>query len=899
VKLFGKERKIPFSGAGHPLIAIKDMVLFPHSAAPIYVQKASAVKSIEHAMTAKRTIVLAYFTGEDTKLELENLNPYATVARIVQVMKLPNNSSRVLLEGGDRVSLHAVREEDGLYIGRTNPISLDNSLGKEVVNRMRALQESFRGFAKDNKKVPKEILQAIDRADNPHTLMDQILSQTAIPYRRKLELFNITDTLQRLEQLSVELESEHQVLSIKKDISKRVKQRMDDNHREFVINEQIKELNRELGKAEDDPSGVAELEAQLKDRLLPAEVRAKVDSEFKRLKRLQPISPEAGIVRGYLEWIADLPWEVLSDDRIEIDEAATILDEDHYDMTEPKDRILDYLSVLQMKQNLKGPILCFVGPPGTGKTSLGKSLARAMGREFVRISLGGVRDEAEIRGHRRTYVGALPGKIIQGLKKAGSSNPVFLLDEIDKLSSDHRGDPSSALLEVLDPEQNKNFTDHYMEVAVDLSKVLFVTTANSLEGIPYPLLDRMEIIQIPGYTRIEKLKIAEGFIIPKQLREHGLDWADVRFSSEALKLIIDHYTRESGVRNLEREIAKAVRKIARKAVEDGKIPVPVSPEPAGPPEASAVPQENAATGEAQDQEPEPALAEPENQTGLPAVTDETDAQSDSEPAAEPALGNEDEIEIQGGQDENSGTPREDDTYDEADSSEGISLQEDISYEYPDFKYRVTNKLVHKLLGPEKFDSDLLYKETPPGLVYGMAWTQMGGKLLPVEAIILNREGKGEMTLTGSLGDVMKESARIALSVARKLMEESGKSPAAKLAQNADIHIHVPAGAIPKDGPSAGITLTCALLSIFTHTPLRDYTAMTGEITLTGRVLPVGGIKEKVLAAHRNGFKTIILPSKNRKDYEELPQEVKKAIRFEFAEEISDVREKGFTEKSPV
>jgi ATP-dependent Lon protease len=892
MKLFSKNKPTVFTGSGYPLIAIKDLVLFPHSAAPIYVQKAAAIKSIEQAMTGKRTIVLAYFAGEDTKLSMENLNPVATLARVVQVMKLPNNSSRVLLEGTDRVNLMELRERDGLYEGRTNPIALDNSLGGGITNRMRALQESFRSFAKDNKKVPKEILQAIDRADNPHTLMDQILSQTGIPFRRKLELLNMTDTSRRLDELSVELESERQVLSLRKDINKRVKQRMDDNHREFVINEQIKELNRELGKSEDDPSGISELENRLNGRILPEEVMAKVETEIKRLKRLQPISPEAGIVRSYLEWIADIPWDIASDDRIDIDEAARILDEDHYDMAEPKDRILDFLSVLQMKQNLKGPILCFVGPPGTGKTSLGKSLARAMGREFVRISLGGVRDEAEIRGHRRTYVGALPGKIIQGLKKAGSANPVFLLDEIDKLSSDHRGDPASALLEVLDPEQNRNFTDHYMEVAVDLSKVLFVTTANSLDGIPYPLLDRMEIIQIPGYTRIEKLKIAEGFIIPKQLKEHGLDWADVHFSSEALKTIIDHYTRESGVRNLEREIAKAVRKIARKAVEQGRIPVAVDAarDTDESPEVSSRPEDGG-------QSPPDAPLEYGDAAEPPAAGPLVPAEESGEESPSAMVEAEDAGTDDPDEELNAVEPLEsdsdDDAGDEDDGSPGgstLSLSETIRYEYPEFTYRVSNKLVPKLLGPEKYDSDLLYKETPAGLVYGMAWTQLGGKLLPVEAIILNRDGKGEMTLTGSLGDVMKESARIALSVARKLLEENSSSVAAKLAQKADVHIHVPAGAIPKDGPSAGITLTCALLSIFTETPLKDFTAMTGEITLTGRVLPVGGIKEKVLAAHRNGFKLIILPAKNRKDYEDLPQEVKRAIRFEFAEDIADVRQ---------
>ncbi|AHC15857.1 endopeptidase La [Salinispira pacifica] len=808
-----------------PLIAIKDLVLFPHSASPVYIQKSAGLKSVEQAMSGKRQIMLAYFSGDETALKMENLNTVGTVARIVQVMKLPNNSSRILLEGVERGEIQSIHQNDGIFTAKVQSLSLENQLTPDVATRMRALQDNFKTFARDNKKIPRELLQAIGRADNPHNLIDQILSQTGIPYQRKLEFLNQTDTIQRLDDLALELESETEIQSLRKDISKRVKQRMDDNHREFVINEQIKELNKELGKEESDPTGVKELERHFEQADLPEEVQAKVETELKRLKRLQPISPEAGILRGYLEWIADLPWNNFSEDRIDLDEAASILDQDHYNMKEPKDRILDFLAVLQMKQNMKGPILCFVGPPGTGKTSLGKSLARAMGREFVRISLGGVRDEAEIRGHRRTYVGALPGKIIQGLKRAGSSNPVFLLDEIDKLSSDHRGDPSSALLEVLDPEQNKNFVDHYMEVAVDLSKVLFVTTANSLHGIPYPLLDRMEIIQIPGYTSIEKSKIAEGFIIPKQLKEHGLDWADVKFSKEAVKTVIDGYTRESGVRNLEREIAKALRKIARKAVEDGIIP---------PQEVSDT---DIDSGEAE-----------------PSETDQADK---------------------------SDTPQD---VSEQDAAEQDGSEPDDAA-HPEFKFHVGTRDVKKLLGTRKFDTDILYKDNPAGLVYGMAWTELGGKLLPVEAIILNPEGSGDMTLTGSLGDVMKESARIALSVARKIIEDGVLEVESDIAVKADIHIHVPEGAIPKDGPSAGITLTTALLSIFSGKQLPEFTAMTGEITLTGRILPVGGIKEKVLAAHRNGFKTILLPAKNSKDYEELPPEVKKAVTFHFVEDI--------------
>jgi ATP-dependent Lon protease len=492
------------------------------------------------------------------------------------------------------------------------------------------------------------------------------------------------------------------------------------------------------------------------------------------------MSPESGVLRTYLEWIADLPWSDKSEDNSDIGRAEQILDEDHYNMKKPKERVLDFLAVRQLQEKSKGPILCFVGPPGTGKTSLGRSLARAMNREFIRVSLGGVRDEAEIRGHRKTYVGALPGKIIQSMRKAGTVNPVFLLDEIDKLSSDFRGDPASALLEVLDPEQNSTFIDHYLEVPYDLSSIMFITTANSLHSVPYALRDRMEVIEIPGYTDQEKERIARQFIIPKQLKENGLDWANVTFRRKALMRIIREYTMESGVRNLERQIAAVIRKVARSAVRKGYVP-------------------------GKEEQP------------------------------------------------------------------------------PRFGAAITDNNLSSYLGPPQYEPDLVYRQVRPGLAHGLAWTELGGKLLPVEISLL--PGEGKLILTGSLGDVMKESAQIGLSFLRSNADTFGIHP--EFQKETDIHIHVPQGAIPKDGPSAGITIIAALLSTVADTPVRSCTAMTGEVTLTGRLLAVGGIKEKVLAAHRNGLQTVLLPEENRKDLEELPGEIRDEISFMFADSVRD------------
>ncbi|MDP3176858.1 MAG: endopeptidase La, partial [Spirochaetaceae bacterium] len=573
-------------------------------------------------------------------------------------------------------------------------------------------------------------------------------------------------------------EGEMDLVNLQRKIGVKVKNRIDRNQREYFLNEQIKEINRELGKDGED-SEAKELERSIIAKSPPEEVVAKAKRELSRLAKLQSFSPEAGVLRVYCEWLADLPWSSRSNDNSDLGRAREVLEEDHYGMRKPKDRILEFIAVRQLSEKARGPILCFVGPPGTGKTSLGRSVARALDRQFIRVSLGGVRDEAEIRGHRRTYVGALPGKIIQSMKKAGTVNPVFLLDEVDKMSSDFRGDPASALLEVLDPEQNFAFSDHYMELPYDLSNVMFITTANSLHGIPYPLLDRMEVIEVPGYSEYEKLEIAKKFIVPKQIAENGLSSASIRFRDASILQIIRHYTMESGVRNLEREIARVVRKLAQEAVEKGL------------------------------------------------------AADRGKLAAWTAI--------------------------------------------------VTEKRAVALLGKKRREEDLLFSEPRAGVAYGLAWTESGGSILPVESLVF--DGEEGLILTGNLGDVMKESARAALSFIRSRGPDFGL--AAADFQKRTVHIHVPEGAIPKDGPSAGITLVASLVSAFTGESLRPLTAMTGEITLTGRVLPVGGLKEKVLAARRNGIVTIILPEGNRKDLDEIPAEVRDATEFIAVQNVTD------------
>jgi ATP-dependent Lon protease len=646
-----------------------------------------------------------------------------------------------------------------------------------------------------------------------------------VPFKleKKVELLAQVDVRERLESLISLLSAEAEIASYEEKITSRVRRKIERVQKEYFLQEQLKEIHRELGTDKDDPTGARELAERLEARGLPPEVKTKCEKELKRLARMQPMSPESAVLRTYLEWVADLPWAERSSDNADIEHARAILDEDHYDLRKVKERVLDFIAVrLLNRGELKGPILCFVGPPGTGKTSLGKSVARALGRKFVRVSLGGVKDEAEIRGHRKTYVGALPGKILQSLKKAGTRNPVFLLDEVDKMSSDFRGDPASALLEVLDPEQNSTFTDHYLEVPFDLSDVMFITTANSVHNIPHPLRDRMEIIQIPGYTEYEKARIASAFLIPKQIRENGLGWADIRFQRSAVLRIIRGYTMESGVRSLERQLATVLRKIARRAVRRGLVPAKTEATPAegGQPTPADAPTPPAVLAA----QPQPAPVE------------------HSAPGAAAA-----------------------------------------------FRVRVTSRRLPAYLGPEIFQEKTLFSQSKPGLVYGLAWTENGGTLLPVEVALLEG-GSGELILTGSLGEVMKESAQTALSYLRANASGfrlAGSGGAAPFPRDRDIHIHVPEGSIPKDGPSAGVAITAALLSAASGFSAHAGHAMTGEITLTGRVLAIGGVKEKVLAAHRNRFSRVLLPEGNRKDVEELPREVARSIRFVYVQTIQE------------
>jgi ATP-dependent Lon protease len=714
------------------------------------------------------------------------------------------------------------------------PMKESPEITAEVAALMRTTVSQFNQYNEIAKKVPPEAATAIGAADTPDALVDLIGGNLPLKIELKLELLSLEATKDRLERCAAIVASEIEVLSLEKEITGKVRRKLEKTQKDYFLNEQLKEIQRELGTEGDDPTGARELEEKVKVKGLPAEVAEKCAKELKRLGRMQPMSPESALLRTYLEWIVDLPWVEATADNKDIERARQILDEDHYDLKKVKERILDFIAVRQLKSRIKGPILCFIGPPGTGKTSLGRSVARSLGRSFVRVSLGGVRDEAEIRGHRKTYVGALPGKIIQSMRKSGSRNPVFLLDEIDKMSSDWRGDPASALLEVLDPEQNHTFMDHYLEVPYDLSDVMFITTANSAHNIPYPLRDRMEVIEISGYTELEKEKIAEKFLVRKQIQENGLEWADISFQKSAILRLIRGYTMEAGVRNLEREIANILRKIARQAVKDGRLPpAVVTPTVA----------------------PVPVL--PEATTEVPAPVVETApvaeaAPEEAAPPADPALP--------------PVTP---------------------------YKVAVTGRSVEKYLGREKFSENTFSLDMKPGLAYGLAWTELGGQLLAVEVAIV--AGKGELMLTGSLGDVMKESAQAALTFLRAHHAALGISP--EFMKDRDIHIHVPEGAIPKDGPSAGITLTAALLSAVAGVAVKPGFAMTGEITLTGRILPIGGVKEKVLAAHRYKMTHVLLPRRNEKDLEEIPPEVFQDLSFAFADSIPDALTILFPERN--
>ncbi|MFP4302817.1 MAG: endopeptidase La [Spirochaetaceae bacterium] len=771
-------------GSTFPVLPLKESILYPTTTIPVFVNRKPAVQAVQEAMNRDRQIFVVSQTRPVVQPSTAELYKSGTVAHILQMMKLPDGSLRILIEGKKRASVLRYESGEPIY-AKVNPIeSVNIPTGESLRTYIRTIQDAFEQYAGVNKKISRDARSAVSRADDPERLIYLVATNVALPLEKKNDLLERPGVKPRLEDLAVALNTEIEVFELKRQISVRVQKRMEKGQRDYYLKEQVKELNKELGQEEEeDLTGAKEIESALKEKKLPEAVRERVEKELGRLRKLQPISPEAGIIRTYLDWLIELPWFEKSEEQLDIGVATRILDEDHYDMQKPKDRILDYIAVRKLNGHLKGPILCFVGPPGTGKTSLGQSLARALGREFVRISLGGVRDEAEIRGHRRTYVGALPGKIIQSIRKAKSRNPLFLLDEIDKMSSDFRGDPASAMLEVLDPEQNKTFVDHYLELSYDLSEVLFVTTANSLHTIPWPLRDRMEVIEIPGYSEIEKLHIANQFIVPKQLREHGLEKAHITFQKNALLDIIRNYTMESGVRNLEREISGVIRKLARKASAAEKIDV-----------------------------------------------------------------------------------------------EG-------------FKKQVTPKLVKQSLGNPKYERSLLYAEPRVGLANGLAWTEMGGMLLPIETVLY--KGKGELILTGNLGEVMKESARTALSYLRSCREYfSSEIPS--LASR-DIHIHVPEGAIPKDGPSAGITLVISILSALVGEVPRGDFAMTGEITLTGRVLPVGGIKEKCLAAHRHNVGNILLPGVNRKDADELPREVAKQLQLHYADTVLEALQLLFPE----
>ncbi|MGA1839434.1 MAG: endopeptidase La [bacterium] len=756
------------------LLPLRDVVVFPNIIIPLFVGRPKSIKAIEKAMSSNNSkIFLA--TQKDAKIDdpLENdIFTIGILAEILQVLKLPDGTIKVLVEGTSRAKIiEFIGVEDFFEICCTE-VHIEAERTPEIEALMRNVLTRFETYYKLNLKSTKDLLEKVKGIEDPGRLADVISSNMSLKLADKQAILEAIHPEERLIKLSEILSSEIEILQIEKRIRGRVKRQMEKSQKEYYLNEQMKAIQKELGTLDNRRGEIKELEDKIKEAKMSKEIEEKAFKELKRMELMPPMAAEATVVRNYIDWLISLPWSKKTRDKLNLEEAEKILDNEHYGLKKAKERILEYLAVRRLVKKMKGPILCFVGPPGGGKTSLARSIAHATGRKFVRLSLGGVRDEAEIRGHRRTYIGALPGRIIQSMKKAGSKNPVLILDEVDKMSTDFRGDPSAALLEVLDPEQNNSFSDHYLEVEYDLSEVMFITTANVIHRIPQPLQDRMEIINLPGYTDFEKLKIAQIFLVPKQLKAHGLKPGNIEFSENALKTIIHRYTREAGVRNLEREIASVCRKVARKVVKEGKKS----------------------------------------------------------------------------------------------------------------KVHVTSQMLVKFLGVPKYRERRSEQKDEVGIATGLAWTEVGGDILLVEATIM--DGKPKLTLTGQLGDVMQESAQAALSYLRSRGRDLGLPR--DFFQNNEIHVHVPEGAIPKDGPSAGITIATALASLITRKAVRSDLAMTGEITLRGKVLPIGGVKEKVLAAHRAGISSVIIPKENEKDLKEIPKPVHKSIRFVLVEHMEEV-----------
>ena len=765
-----------------PVLPLRDVVVFPHMVIPLFVGRDKSMRALEQAMESdKRILLLAQKSAETDDPAAADMYSVGTLAQVLQLLKLPDGTIKVLVEGTARVNVSDISERDGSLYGRGEEVdSSDMREGREVEAVARSLMSLFEQYVKTNRKLPPELLQTLAGIDEPGRLADTIAAHLGVRLSDKQRLLETLEIGDRLELLVGFVDGEIDVQQLEKRIRGRVKSQMEKSQREYYLNEQMKAIQKELGELDDAPNELEDLARKVAEAGMPKAVETKARNELNKLKQMSPMSAEAAVVRNYLDWLLGVPWKKRSKVRKDLKVAQDTLDADHYGLEKVKERILEYLAVQTRVKQMRGPILCLVGPPGVGKTSLGQSIAKATNRKFVRMSLGGVRDEAEIRGHRRTYVGSMPGRIVQNLNKTGTKNPLFVLDEIDKMSMDFRGDPSSALLEVLDPEQNSAFNDHYLEVDLDLSEVMFVATANSL-NIPGPLLDRMEVIRIPGYTEEEKLNIAERYLVPKQLKANGLKPEELKIAESAIRDIVRYYTRESGVRNLEREIAKICRKVVK----------------------------------------EIALAGPK-------------------PAKKKVT--------------------------------AIS---------------VTSKNLEKYQGVRRFDYGRAEEQNEIGLVTGLAWTEVGGDLLQIEVSLV--PGKGGMTLTGQLGDVMKESASAALSVVRSRAESLGIDT--DFLQKQDVHLHVPDGATPKDGPSAGIAMATALVSTLTKNPVRANVAMTGEITLRGRVSAIGGLKEKLLAAIRGGITTVIIPEENRKDLADIPANVTqgmKIIPVRWIDEVLDL-----------